>query len=227
MLSHTLYLIHNSFRNINIAFVNELARSFALMNIDVVNVINGAATKPFAFLAHYPSCGIGGHCIPVDPYYLIEYAKKTNGFNHDFLYLACKTNEGMRQYTVDLLELELKKKNKVLKDSKISVLGLAYKKDIDDYRESPAIQIIELLKTEGAIVSSYDPYILELSTTKTLEEALTNTDAVLIATDHTEFKNLTGKYFKDFLVEIIVDGKNCLEKKDIISSGISYVGIGK
>ncbi len=220
-------IVENSFRNINIAFVNELARSFAKMDIDVVNVIDGAATKPFAFMAHYPSCGIGGHCIPVDPYYLIEYAKKTSGFNHDFLYLACKTNEGMHDYTVGLLRSQLENKGKDLKGSKICVLGLAYKKDIDDCRESPAIEIIELLKKEGVIVNSYDPHVIEKSTCKDLNKALTNTDAVLVATDHTEFKSLKGKDFSDLGVDIIVDGKNCLDKKDIINSGINYVGIGR
>ncbi|MDB5254912.1 MAG: nucleotide sugar dehydrogenase [Candidatus Nomurabacteria bacterium] len=220
-------VVENSFRNVNIAFVNELARSFAKLDIDVVNVIDGAATKPFAFMAHYPSLGIGGHCIPVDPYYLIEYSKKTSGFEHDFLSLACKTNEEMHEYTVSLVQEQLNKKSKALNGSRVAVLGLAYKKDIDDCRESPAFEVIKLLEEKGAIVISYDPHVLSKSTVKTLDEALTNADAVLVATNHTVFSSLKGADFARFNIDTIIDGKNCLDKKDVVMSGISYIGIGR
>lgn len=220
-------VVENSFRNINIAFVNELAQSFAKLNIDVVNVIDGAATKPFAFMPHYPGCGIGGHCIPVDPYYLIEYAKKTAGFNHDFLALACRINEEMHVYTVSLLDEELLKNRKTLKDARITVLGISYKKDVDDYRESPALKIIKILEEKGAIVTSFDPHVLSKSTVQTLAESLIGADAVLIATDHSEFRKLTGKDFAKSGITIIVDGKNCLDKEGMEEQGISYVGIGR
>lgn len=220
-------IVENSFRNINIAFVNELARSFARLNIDVVNVIDGAATKPFAFMAHYPGCGIGGHCIPVDPYYLVEYAKKSSGFKHEFLSLSLKTNEDMHQYTADLVKEQLATKNIAIKGAKVVVLGLAYKKDIDDCRESPAFEIIKHLKEMEAEVITYDPHVLRESTVKTLKEALTGMDAVLIATDHKEFKELTGKDFAPYGIKCVVDGRNCLDKQSITSEGISYVGIGR
>ena len=220
-------IVENSFRNINIAFVNELAKSFARLNIDVVNVINGAATKPFAFMPHYPGCGIGGHCIPVDPYYLIEYAFKTNGFKHDFLALACKTNESMQKYTADLVRDELAKRGVLINTARVAVLGLAYKKDIDDCRESPSFGIMTYLSKMGADVVSYDPHVLSRSTAATLKEALTGTDAVLVSTDHEEFKSLSVDDFESFDIKSVIDGRNCLKKEDFLTSSISYKGVGR
>ncbi len=220
-------IVENSFRNINIAFVNELARSFAKLGIDVVNVINGAATKPFAFLPHYPSCGIGGHCIPVDPYYLIAYAKKHNGFEHKFLSLACEVNERMPEYTVDLLEAGLRQKGISLLGAPIAVLGLAYKADIDDCRESPSFEIIAELKKRGAKVTAYDPYIPKRSDVKTLEEAITNKAAVVVAVNHSQFKTLSPYTFKKSGIKVVVDGKNCLSKESFMQAGILYQGIGR
>ncbi|OHA89001.1 MAG: hypothetical protein A3C70_01730 [Candidatus Zambryskibacteria bacterium RIFCSPHIGHO2_02_FULL_43_14] len=220
-------IVENSFRNINIAFVNELAKSFARLNIDVVNVINGAATKPFAFMPHYPGCGIGGHCIPVDPYYLIEYAFKNNGFKHDFLALACKTNESMHRYTADLVRDELAKKGVSIENARVAVLGLAYKKDIDDCRESPSFGIIKYLQEMGAEVVSYDPHVLSKSSVRTLEEALTGTDAVVVATDHAEFSGLSVNDLESFEIKSVIDGRNCLKKEDFLASSISYKGVGR
>ena len=118
-------VVENSFRDINIAFVNELAMSFDNLGIDVVNVIDGAATKPFAFMAHYPGCGVGGHCIPVDPYYLIEYARK-HGFQHDFLSMARKVNNKMPKYTADKVAEGLNKRKIAINGTKVAVLGLSY-----------------------------------------------------------------------------------------------------
>jgi nucleotide sugar dehydrogenase len=217
----------NSFRNINIAFVNELARSFSKLGIDVVNVIDGAATKPFSFMAHYPGCGIGGHCIPVDPYYLIDYAQK-NGFEHEFLKLSCQINEEMPEYTVELMEAELEKKGKMEKGAKVTVLGLAYKANIDDCRESPAIEIIKELNKKGYSVSTYDPHVLSQSTAKSLDEAVEGASAVIVATNHTEFiDGLTPEYLKNKKIEILIDGKNCLNKDAMNETGISYRGIGR
>ncbi len=220
-------IVENSFRNINIAFVNELAQSFSKLGIDVVNVIEGASTKPFAFMAHYPGCGVGGHCIPVDPYYLIDYAKK-NGYTHRFLSLACKVNEGMPHYTVELLKKELKKVGKKMNGSKVVVLGLSYKANIADKRESPSYEIIHLLKKSGAIVKIYDPYIKEdESDAKNLDDALKGVDAVIIATNHKEFINLTPNILLKNNTKIVIDGRNCLPKLVFQKSGIAYVGIGR
>lgn len=219
-------VVENSFRDINIAFVNELAKSFARMGIDAINVINGAATKPFAFLAHYPSRGVGGHCIPVDPYYLIEYAKK-QGFDHQFLALARKINDSMPLYTAELTMKALNEKKQAMHGAKIAVLGLAYKADIDDCRESPSFEIIKHLQEFNADVVTYDPYVLSRSSAQSLDEALTGADAIVIATDHSAFKEITPETLKRLGVDTLIDGVNCLDKQAFLSAGLSYHGIGR
>ena len=176
-------IMENTFRDINIAFVNEMAQSFDKAGIDVIEVIKGASTKPFAFMAHYPGAGVGGHCIPVDPYYLIEKAKQI-GFNHRFLSLAREINNSMPHYTVDLLENELKKLKKSLKGSKVGILGLAYKADVDDIRESPAFEVINILKTKGAEVFVFDPHVKKGSNVESLNELLNKSDYIILVTDH-------------------------------------------
>ena len=219
-------IVENSFRDINIALVNELAMSFSKLGIDVVNVIDGAATKPFAFMPHYPGAGVGGHCIPVDPYYLIDYAK-ANGFYHDFLSLARRINEHMPAFTVEQVDAALNERKIALKGSEIAVLGLAYKPNVDDCRESPAFEVIELLKEKGANVRSYDPYVLEQSSAKMLETALRGAQAVVIVTAHREFASLTPQDLEHYAIRIVVDGRNCLPKDDFKAAGIVYKGIGR
>lgn len=220
-------IVENSFRDINIAFVNELARSFDLLDIDTTDVIRGAATKPFAFMPHYPSCGVGGHCIPVDPYYLIERAKQS-GFDHKFLKLAREINNSMPDYTVELLQDALNSLCLPLNGTPVGVLGLAYKANIDDMRESPALEIIQLLKHHGAEVITFDPHVKKLSTASSLEDLLSQSKALLLATDHREFKEtLTPELLKKHTIRVIVDGKNCLEKRAFEKAGIIYKGIGR
>lgn len=218
-------IVENSFRDINIAFVNELAMSFSKLGIDVVNVIKGASTKQFSFMAHYPGCGVGGHCIPVDPYYLIKYAKE-NGFNHAFLSLAREINNNMPIFTVDLLTKLLRENGILPEKIKVTVLGISYKADIDDFRESPSFSIIKEAERQGYAVSSFDPYVLHKSTDKTLENALENSNAVIIATNHQEFTKLKPSFFTKRNISFIVDGRNCLDKEAYIKSGINYIGIG-
>ncbi len=220
-------IVENSFRDINIAFVNELAKSFDVLGIDVKDVIQGAATKPFSFMPHYPSCGVGGHCIPVDPYYLIERAKQS-GFDHKFLKIAREINNSMPAHTVELLQDELNAIKLPLNGTRIGVLGLAYKANVDDLRESPAEKIIEHLEKHGAKVETFDPHILRLSTTKSLDAILAKSDALVLATDHREFKErLTPALLKKFRIRVIVDGKNCLDKKAFLATKIRYKGIGR
>lgn len=219
-------VVENSFRNINIAFVNELAQSFARLGIDVVNVIEGASTKPFAFMAHYPGCGVGGHCIPVDPYYLIDYAKK-NGYSHKFLSLACKINEQMPEFTVNLLRQELENTGMELEDSTVAVLGLTYKADVADIRESPSFEIIKELEIRGAKVKAFDPYIKNGSGAKNLDEALEGADAAVVATNHKEFLEISPSMLLANKVKILIDGRNCLDKDPFTEAGISYRGIGR
>ena len=124
-------ILENTFRDVNIAFINEMAKSFDNLNINLIEVIEGASTKPFGFMPFYPGPGVGGHCIPVDPYYLIERAKQ-NGFDHNFLSLARKINNSMPEYVVNIVQDELNKLGKSVRNSKIGILGYAYKKDVDD-----------------------------------------------------------------------------------------------
>lgn len=221
-------ILENSFRNINIAFVNEIARSFDRLDIDVKDVIDGAATKPFAFMAHYPSCGVGGHCIPVDPHYLVERAKES-GFHHDFLKLAIKTNDEMPMYTVERLQDALNEMEMPMKNTVVGVLGLSYKANIEDMRESPALEIISELKNHLCRVETFDPYILGQSSVSTLEELLEKCQALIIATNHKEFiETLTPELLKARGVKAIIDGKNCLNREAFIAEkAFVYHGIGR
>lgn len=220
-------IVENSFRDINIAFVNELAKSFDKMDIDVKDVISGASTKPFAFMAHYPSCGVGGHCIAVDPYYLIERAKKS-GFDHKFLKIAREINNSMPEYTVEKLQDALNLVRLPLNGTTVGVLGLAYKANVDDTRESPAFEIIKNLKKHLATVETFDPHVIEKSTSSSLEAILEKSQAIIIATDHREFKDLLiPELLKKHNIQVVIDGKNCLDKTVLESVGIVYRGIGR
>lgn len=218
-------IMENTFRDINIAFINEMAKSFDKAGININEVIEGASTKPFAFMPHYPGVGVGGHCIPVDPYYLIEKAKQI-GFNHEFLTLARKINESMPGYTVKLLENKLEELNKKIENAKVGILGLAYKANVDDIRESPSFKVIEILKNKKAELFIFDPYIKDKSNVKDLNDLLGKSDYLILATDHDEFKNIDLAKLKESNIKIVIDGKNCLDKERIKEMGIYYRGIG-
>lgn len=219
-------VVENSFRDINIAFVNELAKSFDALDIDVKDVIEGASTKPFAFMAHYPGRGIGGHCIPVDPYYLIERAKKA-GFDHKFLRTSREINNSMPDYTVELLQDKLNDVKLPLNGTDIGILGISYKANVDDDRESPYYAIVKALKKHKAKIHSFDPHILSKSSCKTLEALLKKSQAVILMTNHKEFGIVTGKLLKKYGVKVVVDGMNSLDKDEIKKSGVIYKGIGR
>ena len=222
-------ILENSFRNINIAFVNEIACSFDKMGIDVKDVIDGAATKPFAFMAHYPSCGVGGHCIPVDPHYLVERAKES-GFNHNFLKLAIETNDAMPAYTVERLQDALNEMELPMKNTTVGVLGLSYKANVADLRESPAEEIIKELVAHKCVVETFDPLLPEHSTSKSLEEILSKCGALVVATNHREFiESLTPELLTNYGIKAIVDGKNCLNRDAFMAYEDSFIyrGIGR
>jgi nucleotide sugar dehydrogenase len=219
-------VVENSFRDINIAFVNELAKSFDALEIDVKDVIDGAATKPFAFMPHYPSRGIGGHCIPVDPYYLIERAKRA-GFDHKFLRTSRAINNSMPAYTVELLQDKLNEVKLPMNGTKVGLLGIAYKPNIDDDRESPYYEIVAELRKHQADVISYDPHIMRRSDVKSLEELLKKSDAIILVTNHKEFATLNGKLLKANNIKVVMDGVNALDKNDIEANNILYKGIGR
>lgn len=219
-------IVENSFRDVNIAFVNELARSFDKLGIDVKDVIDGAATKPFAFMAHYPSIGVGGHCIPVDPYYLIERAWRA-GFDHKFLRLAREINNNMPSYGVIQLQELLNRLGRSLNGAAVGLLGMSYKANVGDIRESPSLKVKELLEHFGAKVVTYDPFLSKLSTTKSLNQALARADVLIVAVNHAAFYQLSGAKLKRWNIKAVVDGKNFLNKKDLIHHGILYKGIGR
>jgi UDP-N-acetyl-D-glucosamine dehydrogenase len=206
-------ILENSYRAINIALVNELKMLFDRIGIDVWEVIEAAKTKPFGFQAFYPGPGLGGHCIPIDPFYLTWLAR-CHGMTTRFIELAGEINTGMPQYVVDRLAEALNQRGKPLRGSKIGVLGVAYKKDVDDARESPSFVLIELLQKRGAIVSYNDPHIPSLPRTRHFSipmesspltaEYLAAQDGVLIATDH-------SAYDYDFIVRhapLVIDTRN-------------------
>ena len=211
-------ILENSFRDINIAFINEIAKSFDVMGIDVLEVIEGASTKPFAFMPHYPGCGVGGHCIPVDPYYLIEKAK-LSGFDHSFLRKAREINESMPAYTVELLVDALNDAKRCLNGSKIGILGLSYKPNVGDRRESPSFPIMKLLKEKGATVLMYDPFFPEQNDVPTLAALQKETDVFVLCTAHEEFKKLNLNE-----VAVLVDGRNFFAKEKLTCI---YRGIGR
>jgi len=220
-------IMENTFRDINIAYINEMAKSFDKLGIDVINVIKGASTKPFAFMPHYPGNGVGGHCISVDPYYMIERAKQV-GFTHHFLKMARKINDSMPAYTVSLLKEGLRQKKISKKKAVIAFLGLAYKKNVDDLRNSPALVLKKLLEKEGFALKIYDPYIARKSTVDSLDAALEDASVVMLATDHTDFlKKLTPDYLQQKNIQLVIDGKNALAADDIAKAGILYYGIGR
>ena len=214
-------VVENSFRDINIAFVNELAMSFTQLGINVKNVIDGAATKPFAFMPHYPSIGVGGHCIPVDPYYLIEYARKS-GFDHDFLSLARSINNNMPNFTADQLEAGLQTAGLQIKGARVALLGLSYKPDVADDRESPSYVVKEILESRGALVKTYDPFFIEKSDVSTMDEALSDVDAILLAVDHQEFLQHN---FEGTNAKVFIDGKNAFDGEKL-SQLFIYRGVG-
>ena len=219
-------IMENSFRDINIAFVNELAKSFDVLGIDIVDVIKGASTKPFAFMPHWPSRGVGGHCIPVDPYYLIERAK-ASGFDHVFLRTARKVNNSMPEYTVELMQDMLNRIKLPMNGTTIGILGVSYKDNVADLRESPALKVIAYAKKHSANVITFDPYIPEHSTESSLEEILDKSTAVIVTTGHKEFRNIAPETFAKHGIKVIVDGLNCLDKAAIEKCGILYKGIGR
>jgi len=183
-------LLENTFRMINISMVNELAQMCERLDIDVWEVIDAAATKPFGFMKFTPGPGLGGHCIPIDPLYL-SWKMKTLNYTARFIELASEINTGMPRYVVNRIQDALNRYKKPLNGSKILILGVAYKPNINDMRESPALDIIHLLREKGAAVTYYDPFVPELdyeniqmSSEKELTASIENVDLVAIITNH-------------------------------------------
>ena len=186
-------LLENTFRAVNIALVNEVAIMCDKLGIDVWEVIDAAASKPYGFMKFTPGPGVGGHCIPLDPHYL-SWKLKTLNYNARFIQLAGEINTEMPRYWVDKVQDALNEHGKPMKGSVVLVLGVAYKKDVDDVRESPALDIIELLRNKGADVRFHDPYISTLTHNghgmagePDFDAALDAADCVMIVTDHSVY----------------------------------------
>ena len=187
-------LLENTFRAVNIGLVNEMALMCDKLNINVWEVIEAAATKPFGFMAFYPGPGLGGHCIPVDPHYLSWKLKALN-YNARFIELASEINTGMPYHVIDKVSDALNDVEKSIKGSRIVVIGVAYKPDVDDVRESPALDVLHLLKEKGADVAYHDPHVdslrlednVVLKTEEYSAELLSNADCVVIVTNHSDY----------------------------------------
>ena len=208
-------LLENTFRMINIGMVNELAIMCDRLGVDVWEVIDAAATKPFGFMKFQPGPGLGGHCIPIDPLYLSWKLKSLN-YSARFIELASEINTGMPRFTVSKIQDALNMQKKPLNGSKILVLGVAYKPDIDDLRESPALDVIHYLKQKDAQVSYHDPYIkeidhedIQLKSVPDLHQALRDTDCTVIITNHSDYDY---SQVLDLSV-LIVDARNALGAK--------------
>ena len=203
-------LMENIFRAVNIAMVNELKLVFSRMNVDIWEVIDAAKTKPFGFMPFYPGPGIGGHCIPIDPFYLSWKAKEYNT-EAKFIELAGEINRKMTENIAHRVGKALNDDNKSMRDSKILFVGVAYKKDIDDMRESPALRIMELLRFKGANIFYHDPYVNEVNGQSSIDLNIPNikeSDAIVITTDHSNINyELIGKHAK-----LIVDTRNIMAK---------------
>jgi UDP-N-acetyl-D-glucosamine dehydrogenase len=212
-------LLENTFRAVNIGMANEMARLCYALNIDTWEVIRAAATKPFGFMPFYPGPGIGGHCIPLDPHYL-SWKARQHGFDSRFIGLAEEVNSRMPEHVVQLVADGLNDERKAMKGSRVLLLGVAYKKDINDVRESPALSIIDRLRAKGAEVRYHDPFVNvirfddahtegsdePLHSISLTDEELSGADCVVIVTDHSAIDY--GRVCK--LTSLVVDTRNAL-----------------
>jgi UDP-N-acetyl-D-glucosamine dehydrogenase len=218
-------LLENIFRSVNIALVNELKMVFDKMNIDIWEVIAAASTKPFGFKPFYPGPGLGGHCIPIDPFYLTWKAREFE-VNTKFIELAGEINTLQPYYVVEKTSEALNKFRKALNGAKVLILGAAYKKDIDDMRESPSLKLIEIFREKGAVVEYYDPlvpmlpktrkYNFKMNSVNLTKEKLRSYDVVVLSTDHSVFD------YKFIAAQsgIIIDTRNAFDARGIKSGKI-------
>lgn len=214
-------LWENTFRAINIGMANEMAKLCNALGIDTWEVVGAAATKPFGFMPFYPGPGIGGHCIPLDPHYL-SWKARQHGFDSKFISLAEQVNSGMPEYVSELVREALNDDKKAVNGSKILILGVAYKKDIDDMRESPALSIIDFLRANGANVVYHDPFVPEvtfdhaytigagdpLHNQELTDDLISSSDCVVICTEHStvNYERVCSR------AKVVVDTRNALSK---------------
>lgn len=220
MVAESAKLLENIYRSVNIALVNELKMIFERMNIDIFEVIDAASTKPFGFHAFYPGPGLGGHCIPIDPFYLTWRAREFD-YSTKFIELAGEINTNMPYYVLSKLIEALNDNGKPLKGSRVLILGLAYKKNIDDYREAPALKFMNILSKKGIYFDYCDPFIPELKPTRLYsfnrksidltKENLKKYDCVVLMTDHDLFDR--EMILRD--ANLIIDTRNFFGSKGL------------
>ena len=220
-------LLENTFRAVNIGLANEVAIMCEKLGVDVWEVIDAAATKPFGFMKFTPGPGLGGHCIPIDPHYL-SWKLKALDYNARFIQLAGEINTAMPLHVVGLVQKGLNQLRKSIRGSQILVIGVAYKKNVDDVRESPALDVMKLLENDGAELSFYDPYVSfvklngnGINGNKSLtKENLKNSDAVIIMTDHDQI----DFQFIEENSDLIIDSRNVIKKNQ---PHVIKLGVGK
>jgi UDP-N-acetyl-D-glucosamine dehydrogenase len=219
--------MENTVRDVNIAFVNELAKISDVLDLDVVDIIDGMATKPFGKGPFYPGVGVGGHCIAVDPEWLKAASKKA-GYMPEMIQLARQTNNGMPEYTVSILQDLLNEKGYPINGTRIAVLGVAYKANVDDPRESPFYRLRDVLEKKGAELSIFDSWVTGENTAQSLDECIDGVKAIVIVTEHSDvIEKMKQLHFSKSDVEIVIDGRNCLDGNLIESQGVAYRGIGR
>ena len=223
-------VIENTQRDLNIALMNELAMIFERLDIDVMEVIEGASTK-WNFNVYYPGAGVGGHCLPVDPYYLVKKAKEL-GYHSKVIAAGRSINDSMPVHMLNLVQDALNEQEKSLKNSKIVVLGFSYKENVGDPRESPAKSLIRNLKWKEANITVVDPYIEEMDEkfgvlNDDVYDALNGADAMILITAHDDFKSIDFKRVKELMnSSIIVDGRRIYDSEKLRQIGFYYRGIG-
>lgn len=230
--ANAVKLTTNVFRDLNIAFVNELALVFEKAGIDIMTVLEAAKTK-YNFQVHYPSAGVGGPCLPVNSYQMINFAKNFTSKTFGLVENGRKINEMMPFHTVDLLKDALSEINKSLSDSSILILGASYKPDVKDIQLSPVEKIVQIIKDNGGKISIYDPFyknseIFGIQTSDDLISSIEKCDALIIATAHKEFHDLEPSFLKSKMrTPVVIDSKCIINQYDAKNAGLIYRGIGR
>lgn len=219
--------MENTVRDVNIAFVNELAKISDVLALDVVDIIDGMATKPFGKGPFYPGVGVGGHCIAVDPEWL-KAASQRAGYIPEIIQLARATNNSMPAYTVSVLQDLLNERGYPLKGTRVAIFGVAYKRNVDDPRESPYYELRDQLRKKAAELAVYDSWVTSENTVDSIDACLDGAKAVVIVTEHSDVVDkLSTLNLGELGIEVVIDGRNCLDGDRIRAQGILYRGIGR
>ena len=228
-------MLENIFRYVNIALVNELAVLHEALGVDFIEAINAAATKPFGFMPHYPGPGVGGHCIPKDPFYLVFKAKQA-GFALRLVSASKAVNKTMPVHTIERLATALKTGKKNITDSTVTIWGLAYKGEVKDTRRSPSLELLKLLKQSRAKIRVFDPYVPRVTvggkvyeSSSSEAESVRDADALIIATAHSAFRGVDLSKMSGLMRDrpILYDTRNLRNRKECEEAGFTYLATGR